>query len=44
MSDSVESIEESLAKIDNLTSNHLLEIANKYVSPNKMSKLTYMNQ
>ena len=44
MSDRVESVEESLEKIDSLTSDQLLEIANKYLHPSKMSELTYTSK
>ncbi len=44
MNDTVETVEESLSKIDAISSDELLEVANKYMDPKTMSELTYLSK
>ncbi|MFT6716057.1 MAG: putative Zn-dependent peptidase [Saprospiraceae bacterium] len=44
LSDKVDTVQDILTKIDSVTSNDLIEVANKYIHPNSMSELCYLSK
>ena len=44
LSDKVDTVQDILRKIDEVTANDILEVANKYIHPSKMSELSYLSK